>query len=187
MSDNKGLYKALLKYQKEGVTVTQDGENKFFNNAKYATVGHIVKTIMPKLNECGLVVTQEPHTDAEGLVTVVTRLIHADTGENISCAPSCTTDGTAQKVGSAITYLRRYGFSLIGLVTDDDDDGNTASEKGKQSSSEVGKVEGKSEDKKATIKKITDICYQIADFDKEQAAGVLYEVSEWKDKKNGRG
>ena len=177
MSDNKGLYKALLKYQQKNITVSRDGINPHFKS-KYATLEHINKTVTHPLNECGLLLTQEPHTNAEGLVTVVTRLVHADTGENISCDPSCSTDGTAQKVGSAITYLRRYGYSLVGLVTDDDDDGNTASEKGKKESSGKTKEENKEDGMR---KKIREVCRTVAEGDREKAGGVLFELTEWKD------
>lgn len=188
MSENKALYKALLKYQEEGQTVSKDAVNPFHKN-KYATLTHIVKEVIPRLNHHGLLLTQHPMTvEGDGcgvVVTVQTSLIHVESGESISCSPACKTDGSAQQTGSTITYLRRYGFSLIGLVTDDDDDGNTASkpaEKGK--TAEVDKVEGaelSATEKKENgmRRKIVDICKQVSGGDDKQAGGVLYDLTHW--------
>jgi hypothetical protein len=184
------LHKALLKYQMEGVTVSRNATNPHFRSA-YATLEHITGTVVPILNKYKLVLTQEPTFD-DGVVYVKTTLTHADSGESISCNAGCSTqDGTAQKVGSAITYLRRYGFSLIGLVTDDDDDGNgaTAPTTGTTApkSGTVGKVEGKeeqtAEEKKENgmRRKIVDICKMVAGGDKEQAGGILFELTEFKE------
>ena len=42
------------------------------------------------------------------------------------------TKADAQGVGSAITYGRRYGLAaIVGIVADEDDDGNAASRNGK--------------------------------------------------------
>ena len=179
MSDNKELYKALLKYQQKGITVGKNATNPFHKN-KYATLDHIYKEVVPALNACGLVLTQEPSYE-DGSVFVTTRVTHADTGTSISCQAGCAVDGKAQDVGSAITYLRRYGFSLVGLVTDDDDDGNAAG-KPKDKKEPSGKnAEQNKED--GMRKKIKDVVHTIVEGDNEQKAGVLAEIT--KDKKGG--
>jgi len=169
MSEKK-IYSALHKYQKAPPKIQKKSINPHFKS-KYAALDDIIPIVLPELNKYGLVLTQEPSTTEDGTVTVITRLTHADTGENISCSPSCVTDGTAQKVGSAITYLRRYGFSLVGLVTDDDEDGAVAQRGGGTEEKKLGKKE--------LQKKILDICMTIAGGDDEQAPGVLEELTHW--------
>ena len=58
---------------------------------------------------------------------------HTIDQETLSCCVPILINGTdkdnPQKMGSAITYAKRYGLqSLYGLASDDDD-GNSASEK----------------------------------------------------------
>lgn len=177
------IYKALLAYQKENLTVSRDAINPHFKS-KYATLENINKTVLPALNKHGLVITQHPQMDDTGYVTVTTTITHAESGEAISCEPSCNTEGTAQKVGSAITYLRRYGFALLGVVTDDDDDGNTAQGKDAPKTGTMGKTEVSDdiENKKELQKKILNICMEVSMGDETKAPAVLEELTVWKDK-----
>jgi hypothetical protein len=189
MSDNKELCKALFAYQSKGITVSKNATNPFHKN-KYATLEHIYSTVVPELNACGLMLTQPPSFDAvNGAVFVTTRLTHVATGQYIEAQAGCHVEGKAQDVGSAITYLRRYGFALIGLVTDDDDDGNAATKlkdkpaekKAKDKEEPSGKTA--SENKEDGMKKgILDFCMKVAGGDKEQAKGVLFEITDFDDK-----
>jgi hypothetical protein len=63
--------------------------------------------------------------DGDGLTTM---LMHSS-GEWLAATSRMTPkDQTPQGQGSAITYLRRYALSsVLGLATEDDDDGNAAS------------------------------------------------------------
>jgi ERF superfamily len=88
--------------------------------------------ILPLLNENGLVLTQEPSFvtyDGNVQPTLVTRLVHVATDEVQRSEMLLMLDkNTAQGLGSAITYARRYSIlSILGLVADVDDDGNQAS------------------------------------------------------------
>jgi hypothetical protein len=69
-----------------------------------------------------------PHTDGGGNIPVETRLLHASgewMGTAITMNPQ---DGKPQSAGSAITYGRRYALAaMVGVVSDDEDDGNAAS------------------------------------------------------------
>jgi hypothetical protein len=59
------------------------------------------------------------------------RLQHAQSGEKVGgVMPLLLTKQDPQGLGSALTYARRYSLcAVLNLVADDDDDGNTASQK----------------------------------------------------------
>ena len=122
------LVKALMKAQSEIKPVTKDGNNPFFKS-KYATLENVVNTSRDVLHNNGLVILQ-PMCGEPGSVGVKTILAH-ESGQWISGTlylPLAKSD--PQGAGSAITYARRYSWaSMIGLVTDEDDDGNAASNK----------------------------------------------------------
>ena len=118
----KELAKALCSFQKEMKPVVFDMTNTYFKS-KYATLSAIVSAAVPILTKYGLSVTQVLVDDG----AVRTALLH-ESGEFI--------EGTLriepakkdpQGVGSAITYARRYSYaSILGIVSDEDDDGNAA-------------------------------------------------------------
>ena len=98
----------------------KDGKNPHFKSS-YATLASVIEAIREPLNRQGIAYTSLPST--EGLiVSVETRLIHKS-GEWLSTTASAVVkDASAQVVGSAQTYLRRYGLQAIcGLACEDDD------------------------------------------------------------------
>ena len=95
-------------------------------NFEYAPLEDIMSAIRKPLAEQGLSLSQSVTTTAP--MGVYTRLLH-NSGEWMdSFSPIVVKDGcTAQEMGSAITYARRYGVTLICcLVADEDDDANIA-------------------------------------------------------------
>lgn len=95
----------------------------------YAPHELIVAAIRKPLADCGLSVSQPLATTPDGKPGLRTTLMHTS-GESVSeVFPLPIHDGmTAQELGSAITYIRRYALSaILGLATEDDDDGNRAS------------------------------------------------------------
>lgn len=119
----KSLAAALVKFQNEVQPVTRDGANPFFKS-KYATLGNIIETIRTPMVKNGLSFSQLP-VGENGLTTI---LFHSS-GEYISATVTMKPkDATPQGQGSAITYMRRYALSaLLGLNTDEEDDGQAAS------------------------------------------------------------
>ena len=119
----KEIAKALLAFQEKGENVKKDGNNPYFKS-KYATLENILDTIKPTLAKCGLSFSQFP--DGEGLTTI---LMHTS-GEFLKANTKMTLrDQTPQGQGSAITYMRRYALSaVLGIATEEDDDGNAASQ-----------------------------------------------------------
>lgn len=95
------------------------GEYKF----SYAPLDTIMEKIRPTLKANGLAFLQ--CLNGEFLTTT---LLHSS-GEWMESDPMPVkvVEPGSQAMGSAITYARRYALTaLLGLVTEDDDDGNTA-------------------------------------------------------------
>ncbi len=118
------LAKALVKFHAEVPAITKDADNPFFKS-KYASLGNIISTIAKPLSENGLAVTQFPANEDE----LTTILMHTS-GQYLQATVKITPkDKTPQGIGSAITYMRRYALSaVLGLSTDEDDDGNAATQ-----------------------------------------------------------
>jgi hypothetical protein len=96
--------------------------------SKFSSLKDCVNTIKPILSKHGIAVTQMVRHGEAG-DRVVTRLVHksGDFVEDGGVPLSNTSD--PQKMGSSMTYARRYGLlSICGVVGDPDDDGNKASE-----------------------------------------------------------
>jgi hypothetical protein len=137
----KQLLKALVDFQKSVEKISKSETNPFFNNAKYANLSTVIDTVKPALNECGLAVIQPIETrriegeDKDGKfmffqMVIVTKLIH-ESGEMVESEMILPNQPDPQKLGSLITYYRRYSYlATIGLApSGDDDDGNNASNK----------------------------------------------------------
>ena len=120
------IYKKLLEFKATVGAVKKDGNNPF-HKSKYATIESVLDTIEQPLKEKGLGFVQCPMET--GLKTIV--FSEDDTNTIESFIPYIgATD--MQKLGSAITYARRYALvSMFGLEQEDDD-GNLASNKTSQ-------------------------------------------------------
>ena len=120
---------AMLKVQKQLRTALKDSYNGF-TQSKYATLNSVMDACSEVLIDAGILVMQYP-VQVEGngsLLGLVAKLIHAESGEwqeSLLLMPLPKAD--PQGYGLALTYARRYGLSsMIGLVTEDDDDANMA-------------------------------------------------------------
>lgn len=122
------LAKALAKAQAAIEPATKSSENPHFRS-KYADLSSVWAACRKPLTDNGLSVVQMPvDAPTPDSVALTTLLLHTS-GEYISSTVSAPlTKKDAQGIGSALTYLRRYALSaIIGVVADDDDDGNAAS------------------------------------------------------------
>lgn len=118
---------ALIKFQGSISTVAKSKDNPYFSS-KYADLGAIFEVIRKPLADNGLCVTQEPLETAGDLVRLKTTVFHESGQFRSSILAIRPTKADPQGVGSAITYARRYGLSpMLGIVTEEDDDGNAAS------------------------------------------------------------
>lgn len=118
----------------------QTGHRKY----QYADLNSFLTAVRPILSKYGLAVIQRPMPTTEDRAVCLETLLTHESGEWIGCELELVAeDNTPQKIGSALTYARRYSLiSMIGIAPEEDDDGKAASEPAK---------------KKATKKKATKI------------------------------
>ena len=97
----------------------------------YADLASIMDAVKQPLSENGLAVFQ-PVKDIEGTdlpgATVETYIMHTSGQYMMSEFSMTATERKPQTIGATITYLRRYALgSMLGLVAEEDDDGNAGS------------------------------------------------------------
>ena len=134
------LSKAFAKMQMELEQPLKNANNPFFKS-KYVPLENVVDSITRAANKHGLSFTQYPSSDENGNVTVGTMVMH-ESGEWIEYDPICMkpVKNDPQAIGSAITYAKRYALSSIfGITSDNDDDGNEATQPGKTASKTIQK------------------------------------------------
>ena len=121
------LSKALIEVQKVLTPALKDAENPFVKS-RYATLNSVMGTCRNALLENGILLTQYPVPVEGENLGLVTKLVHAETGQfQASLAVIPLSKHDPQAMGSAITYGRRYSLSaMLGIVTEEDDDGNAA-------------------------------------------------------------
>lgn len=116
---------ALAKAQGSMDNASKDRSNPAFKS-KYADLASVRDAVIGPLTAAGIAVIQAPATTAEGVI-VETRFVHSS-GQWLSCSVGATPRAyDPQSVGSAITYLRRYGLMALASIAPEDDDGNAAS------------------------------------------------------------
>jgi hypothetical protein len=130
------IIEALIELQAKIEPPAKSNENEAFKRngkvSKYADLGAVWDSIKPHLQALGLFVSQPTEITDAGMVlrTVVTHKSGAKIESTYLLNP---VKQDPQGMGSAITYARRYALcSLLGIVADDDDDGNAASGQGKK-------------------------------------------------------
>tara|TARA_R110002049_G_scaffold258969_1_gene434719 strand:- start:130 stop:621 length:492 start_codon:yes stop_codon:yes gene_type:complete len=117
------IYAKLLKVQTEVGAISKDSKNPFFKS-KYFDINSLISHVQPLLSENGLLLLQ-PIKDGKQYSII----IDTETGESVESSLELPNISDAQKLGSAITYYRRYTLqSLLGLQAEDDD-ANLASQK----------------------------------------------------------
>ena len=117
------IYNKLFQLQQEIGAVSKDASNPFYKS-KYFDINSLIKQLNPLLAKHKLLLVQ-PILDN----MVLSRIICIDNGGSIDSSLTLPEINDPQKLGSAITYYRRYTLaSLLGLQAVDDD-GNLASSK----------------------------------------------------------
>ena len=125
----KSLAAALNKAQALLKPAVKDRDNPFFKST-YATLQSVWEAAAPVMAANGLSITQTFSIPPQvcGEVIIETTLMH-DSGEWVSSQLALRPiKNDPQAFGSAITYGRRYSLAaILGIVSDEDDDGNEAS------------------------------------------------------------
>ena len=119
------INKILLEVQQQLDGVTKNANNPHFKS-DYANYNAILEAVKVPLNTKGILIDQIPDADELGRY-VKTSLIHVESGEEKSCKVYLELPKPdMQKLGSAITYAKRYGLQTLCVLPSEDDDGNDA-------------------------------------------------------------
>jgi hypothetical protein len=94
---------------------------------RYATLANVLDTIREPFANAGLTFLEGVHRVNDEVVVEVT-LVHAESGEMVTHHLPLPGGNTAQTIGSAITYGRRYLLMTMAGIAPDDDDGEMASQ-----------------------------------------------------------
>lgn len=118
------IFPALIDAQAEFADLKKDTTNPFFKS-HYVELSQVLSSIRSVMHKQGLAVLQFPGHIADSKLAITTRLIHTS-GEWIedeAHVPLQKND--PQGFGSTLTYAKRYSLiAALGLVADEDDDGN---------------------------------------------------------------
>lgn len=154
------LAMALAKAQGEMEAAIKDALNPFFKS-KYADLTSVWAVARNPLSKNGLCVIQTTE-EKEGKIILVTTLAHSSGQWVKSFIPLNPAKNDAQGVGASISYYRRYSLSaIIGVVSELDDDGETAVGRGDTKQSKANQEEPKiSKDQEKEILKLLELCEQ---------------------------
>lgn len=131
-TQEKSIYSKLLLVQNEITGIKKGSTNPFFKS-QYFDVNALIQALRPVLQSNRLVLVQ-PLVYREGKQLLSTQLIDVDSGEIIESTMDLPTISDPQKVGSIITYYRRYSIQSLFLLESVDDDGETGAGRGKLAS-----------------------------------------------------
>lgn len=124
----KNLVSNLIKFQMAVPVIPKNKINTFFskgdNKSMYADLATVIDTCKPVLNKHGLAVMQTMFVqDGRNCLRTILADISGETMASDLFLPDIQ---DPQKLTAAVTYLRRCQYlAIIGLVADEDDDGNS--------------------------------------------------------------
>lgn len=121
------LASALAKAQAEMKSAEQNGYNPHFKS-NFSTLEDLIMASRPALTKYGIALTQYPHAE-QGQSYLITRMMYEQEAIESKILISLKDPTDIQKLGSAISYLKRYAYAAIcGIATSEaDDDGNDIS------------------------------------------------------------
>lgn len=118
------LNAALCKAQSEMGPARKGKVNPAFRS-NYADLASVIEAVQP-LHDNGLAYQQA--VDVAGAVVTVRTVLRHISGQTLDCGPMTARakDESAQAIGSALTYLRRYSLMTACGIASADDDGQSA-------------------------------------------------------------
>lgn len=129
MTELQELASALVAFQASAPTINKGrtadmGQYTY----RYADLTDIWEAIREPLKDNGLAVTQSLTGGSSGFMGIKTTVWHKSGQSFADTVEMDISKRTPQQVGSQVTYFKRYALSaLLGLSTEEDDDGAAAS------------------------------------------------------------
>lgn len=122
------IAKALAKAQAEIRNAVKTGVNPHFKN-HYAPLEEVVQVAKDTLPKYGLSFIQGAEPSEGDLLLLSTMILHTSGEWLESTLAMRPVRNDPQGIGSCITYARRYALAaMCGIASEEDDDGNAASE-----------------------------------------------------------
>lgn len=119
--------KRIAEIARQGITCIKNAENPYFNS-KYADLATVVEALKEPLEKAGLGYSFRVDNTLDGsgwMVVITVADIEGDQALMSSFFPIVSTE--PQKMGSAITYAKRYLLTTVfNVIAEEDDDGNAA-------------------------------------------------------------
>jgi hypothetical protein len=119
----KNIYQKLAAAKAEIGAISKDSTNPFFKS-KYFDINDLLNHVEPILQKHGLLVLQPINGD--GVTTCIVEVDGDGAEQSFLPLPE---SNDPQKLGSAITYYRRYTLASLLALQAVDDDGNSAKPK----------------------------------------------------------
>ena len=113
------IYSKLYALQNELGAISKDATNPFYDS-KYFDINSLIGQLKPLLQKHNLVLLQPINNN------LVRSVIYDLDGGSVESSMELPTNLNAQKLGSAITYFRRYTLTSLLALQAVDDDGNLA-------------------------------------------------------------
>lgn len=119
--------KRIAEISRQGITCIKNANNPYFNS-KYADLATVVEALKEPLEKAGIGYSFRVDNTIDGsgwMVILTVTDIEDDKSLLISFFPIMSTE--PQKMGSAITYAKRYLLTTVfNVIAEEDDDGNAA-------------------------------------------------------------
>lgn len=183
----KSIFSALIKFQAKVPAIVKDKNNPFFKS-KYSDLAGVLNGISETMAMCELAVIHKMSVNESSNV-LTTILIHSS-GESIESSMVLPQVVDPQKLGSMLTYYRRYALmSILGVASEDeDDDGNKASNKSEIQSPNMFKEYPASEKQ---INLIKSLCDQVGEKvpeikDAKHASRIIERLNELQKEKKSK-
>lgn len=139
-TQHKNIHEALLCAKQSFKPLKKSGRNPHFKN-EYSTLDDIRDATLEALNTNGIVVTHEGHVAPE--FTVLTTVVRHASSSTFVTSSFFIDNDAPQKMGSAMTYGRRYNIvNLLDLIADVDDDGESFYDRSKPAATTTTKRKG---------------------------------------------
>ena len=116
------LYTKLNEVKKEIGAISKDATNPFFKS-KYFDINSLLKHVEPLLQKNGLLLLQ-PIIKGE----VFSEIIDIESGDSVTSSIELPQIDDPQKIGSCVSYYRRYTLQSLISLQSEDDDANSASQ-----------------------------------------------------------